>query len=216
MLYHKIQKRMRENPYDKTMSPELREKVAARKSFIMAQADAADLVHTCELRRKAHKKAWEKQKQEHHERRLEQAEEREDSEGCYLPVGERERRKQADDARFSHIKHEDQLLELTDHEDYLRGQRALRRRKRVRESEVTIKVEASAPTGPTGLQIWAAITGLFFVVAFLSTLKEGPGAIIMALPLFLIWAAIVRLPGWLNITSGGGVGRMGSGGGNAV
>ena len=190
---------MRPNPFDRTLSPQARERVERVKSFHEAQAQVQQCIRSCEQSRKAHKEAWEAHKREHHARRLEIAQEREDSHARYVPALERERQEQEDDRDFSHIKHQDQLLELRSHDDYLRGHRALERRRKVREVEMTVTVAPPPPQGlekVRGIQVWAVLVGLFLGFVFLYSLSAGPAAV-FGLPVYIgLWALAVRIPMW--------------------
>ncbi len=204
------------NPFDESLTPEAKKQVAALKSFHMAQAEGADLVRTCWINRQKHRAEWEAAKQAHHTRRTEEAEAKEDAEGCYVPAAERSVREEVDDRRFATVTHEDELLELRNHEDYLAGKRALHRRTKKTNLFITTEVAAEDPPTWTGSRVWAGVVGLFFGYLFVFMLaKAGLSAILAAPFLYIGWIGVVRL-GQIYGGDGGGWGSSRGTSGNAI
>ncbi len=192
---------MGKNPFDRYPSP-----VAQGKSFSAAQASAQVAVKECEAQRAEHRAAWETHKQEHHARRLEQALEREENDPRFVPTGVREQWDAKDDTRFAYLTQFDQLLELRDHDEYLRARRAWERRHKVEDVEVNVTILPELHQ-LTGLQVWAGIVTLFMLFLFVAGLvTSGPGILLLSPILLLFWVGLVRLPIIYsgNFSSGGG------------
>lgn len=113
-----------------------------------------------------------------------------------------------DDDRFGWIVCYDQLLQLHNHEDYLRASRSFERRR------ARAKVTGKPIPAPWSLgRLWTVATLVVLVVFILAAAKESVvGAFFLAIVGLPLWAITTRLPGIV-----GGVGEpSGRGGSTAV
>ena len=200
---------MGKNPFDRYPSP-----VSHAKTYATAQASAQVAVEECDAQRAAHRTAWATHKQEHHARRLEQALEQEENDPRFVPTLIREQWNAEDDDRFAYLTQFDQLLELRDHEEYLRGRRAWERRHKVEDVELNVTILPELQQ-MTGIQIWAAIVTVFMAVLFgAGLLASGPGILLLSPVLLLFWVGLVRLPliysGTFSSSGGGSRGAPGN------
>ncbi len=201
------------NPFDRFVAPKDLARVAeVRKKVHTQELDAAHAeiqrqTQAAFLSGQRYKEAW----SEHQERRhLDQLREAE----AVVPVEVRQElqanqieQDRLDDERFSWVHCYDQLLQIRDHEEYLRAHRSFERRlQHAKETGEPI------PEPWTGGRVWAWATGIVFVVLMLGAAKESIlGAIILAVIGLPVWAILVRLPATM-----GGFDTTGRGGSNAV
>jgi len=204
---------MGENPFDACGPSEDRVSGGHHQSLQEAQDNIQSLLQTCEQKRQAHQEAWRQHKLKHHERRLEQALEREANEGRFIPPIVQEEWNARDDALFAHITEFDQLLELATHEEYLRARRAWDRRHKVEDIELNVEVHGYSV--PSGSQIWAILVAIVVLIVFLSMLSQSFWAIALLPFAGVAWAVLSRLPGIYAGTFSGPGGARGASG-NAV
>lgn len=201
------------NPFDRFVAPEDLAKVAEirKKAHTQELTEAHD-----EIQRRtraaydnaqSHKEAWSDHQERRHLDQLREAEE-------VVPVEVRRElqtnqaeQNRLDDEKYDWIRCYDQLLQINDHEEYLRAHRSFERRmQRAKETGKPI------PAGWSAGRIWATGTLIIFALLMLGAAKESIiGAMILAIIGIPIWAIVVKLPGLM-----GGVDSTGRGGGNAV
>jgi hypothetical protein len=189
------------NPFDRYLSSQ--EGGKGPNTFASLQRHIRVAVQQCEADRQAHKEAWEVSKAEHHERRMEAALEREQSENRYIPPRLQAQWDAEDDNRYAYLTHFDQLLELRTHEEYLRGRRAWERRHNPKPTPAPVVV-AKPPMTPQ--RVWGIALAILIGVLDLAALAGGPGGAIIVLFSPILWGLLFVLPllftGW-NSSRGG-------------
>ena len=200
-----------ENPFDRYLSPETKQKMQELKSVRDFQQAQVTLRETTEESFKLshlHSEEWKSHQKHQHTARREEAEAEAPVEVRHRLLANQEEQDAADDKRFGWIRCNEHLLQVRGHEEYLRASRSWERR--LAESKET-GVPIPAPW--TAGRMWVVGTLVLFVVGMLAAAKENIlGAIILACIGLPVWAMIAKLPSIM-----GDFGTTGQrGGGNAV
>lgn len=202
------------NPFDRFVAPKSLEVVEEIRKVIHAQElQAID----DEIQRQAqaafdsanrYEDAWKNYQEQQHVVRRKAAEENIPVEVRQELQSDQAEQDRLDDERFDWIVCLDQLLQLHDHEEYLRASRSFERR--TKRAQATGK-PLPVPWG--GERIWSALTLILLIMLILGAATESIlGAILMAIISFPLWPILTKLPGIL-----GGVGEpSGRGGSTAV
>ncbi len=199
-----------ENPFDRYLSTETRKKtqeLKATQDFQEVQTAIRRVTGQAWTQAHLHEKEWAQHQERQHQVRLEEAQgvvPVEVQQELQLNQLEQDR---LDDEKYSWIVCWDQLLQLRDHEEYLRARRSFeRRRRRAKETGKPI------PIPWTVGRIWSIGTLIVYIVLVLGATSQNVlGGIFLGLVLFPIWALLSNTPGFLGGIGSGSYGR-GSGG----
>jgi hypothetical protein len=178
------------NPFDRALSSQPREEKAPN-AFSDLNHQIEQLLLSTEHQRQAHQEAWGAHKQLHHEKRLEQALEREAANPRFLPTNIRKIYDAEDDRRFSYLTNVDQLLELRTHEEYLRGRRAWERRRAPKPTSAPAAIEKRPLTKA---RFWGYLTLAFVLFLDVLAVFAGPGGLLFVLISPLVWVFLFRTP----------------------
>lgn len=201
------------NPFDRfgatrdvRVAREVR-KVAEAHDMLETQAEIQRQTKAAFESGQRYREAWETHQANRHLNQLRQAEEVvpvEVRRGLQINQAEQNR---LDDDRFGWVKCYDQLLQLHDHEEYLRAYRSFERRmKRAKATGSPI------PAPWSGNRVWTIVTLVFFIVLILGAASESViGALFLVIICLPLWSIMARLPAIV-----GGLDNTGRGGSNAV